>query len=95
MSGKYVLVDEDFQNRVLCELGNLKTLLAATQNIANSSPGDLMDTTDAMAFLKVTRRTLHKYRINGLPYERVMSGKIYYSRVEVLQFLSDQKPKIK
>jgi hypothetical protein len=93
MGSKYVLVDEEFQNRVLEELKMIKTIIADAPLKKSQDQKDLMDTADAMAFLNVDRRTLYAYLEKGLPSTQVGRGKIYYSREKLLQFLSDQNIK--
>jgi ACT domain-containing protein len=89
MAGRYILVDEDFQQQMLRELSEIKQLIALTPNKEKQKSDDLMDTADTMAYLKSSRRTLYKYRQKGMPYKQMENGKIYYRKYEIDQFLSN------
>jgi hypothetical protein len=90
MSGRYILVDEEFQQKMLKELFEIKLMLAQTPKKEKQKSDDLMDTADAMAYLKATRRTLFKYRQKGMPYKQLENGKIYYRQHEIDQFINCQ-----
>lgn len=88
---RYVLVDEEFQLQVLNELKELRQIIVNGRVPEQKSiSDDLMDTADAMAYLKASRRTLFKYRRNGMPFKQLENGKIYYRRHEIDQFINNQ-----
>lgn len=68
------------------ELGELRNDLIEVIEKCNQ-PADqiLLDEADTLAFLKVTKRCLAKWRANGvLPYHK-LGGKIYYIKSEIIE----------
>lgn len=50
---------------------------------------ELLDNQDLLQMLKISNRSLQRYRSNGrLPYYTI-SGKLYYKRSDVHQFIRD------
>ena len=93
-SNKYVLIDEEFQQRVLTELAELKLLItqgASFQSTAQSN--ELMDTADLIKYLKVDRRTIYKYRLSGMPFVRKKNGKLYCWKSEIDKYFGKDDPK--
>jgi hypothetical protein len=89
MTPRYVLVDEEFQRQVMSKLNQLVESISGIhpQQVVEKTD-DLLDTADAMAYLKVCRRTLFKYRSKmGLPFKQLENGKIYYWRHQIEEFL--------
>jgi hypothetical protein len=89
MGYKYILVDEEFERRILQKLEELKKAIDSVPSKPLYNRDEPMDTADAMAYLKVCRRTLQTYREKGLPYKQKDNGKIYYWKTEIDEFLSN------
>ena len=84
MSGKFILVDEEFQQKVLQEIDGIKKLLQQNnREVIRKTGNELMDTADVMAYLKCSRRSVYKYRLAGMPSERKENGRIRYWRSEI------------
>ena len=50
---------------------------------------ELLDNQDILQMLKISNRSLQRYRTNGrLPYYTI-SGKLYYKKSDVQQFIRD------
>lgn len=65
---------------------HIKELPLKTQTIDGE---ELLDNQDVMQLLKVSPRSLQRYRSNGkLPYYTI-SGKLYYKLSDVHQFIRD------
>jgi len=81
---KYVLIDVEFQQRVLKELVEIKQLIAQGSLIQSiPEPNELMDTMDLIKYLKIDRRTIYNHRKNGMPFVRKENGKLYYWKSEI------------
>lgn len=81
---KYILIDEEFQQKVLKELAEIRKSVAQSplfQSIVQSN--ELMDTTDLIKYLKVDRRTIYNHRKCGMPFVRKENGKLYYWKSEI------------
>lgn len=65
---------------------NVKQLPLKTQNIDGE---ELLDNQDVLQLLKVSSRSLQRYRSDGkIPYYTI-SGKLYYKLSDVHQFVRD------
>jgi DNA-directed RNA polymerase specialized sigma54-like protein len=82
---KYVLIDESFQQQVLKELAEIKNILGKnnTSNPVDDNTTELMDMVDVQKYLKCCRRTILKYRKNGLHSIKKQNGRIYFWKPEI------------
>jgi hypothetical protein len=87
MANRYAIIDEEFQHIVLKYLKGITERIDSTPPKPLPESEDLLDTADAMAYLKVCRKTLVKYRKKGLPFKKKEGGKIYYWKSEIDKFL--------
>jgi ACT domain-containing protein len=93
MDKRYILIAEEFQSQVISELLEIKQLIKLNLNYDSKSlNSDLMDTADAVQYLKCNRRTLYKYRQKGLPCQQKENGKIYYWRSEIDKYFGKNNP---
>ena len=92
-NNKYVLIDEEFQQKVLKELIELKQLILQHSSIqAKAQPNELLDTADLTQYLKVDRRTIYKHRLSGMPFVRKENGKLYYWKSEIDKYFGKNSP---
>ncbi|WP_411898204.1 helix-turn-helix domain-containing protein [Elizabethkingia occulta] len=79
-----------WMNRIMERFDILSSDLNKSANACNSIDGDeLLDNQDLLQMLKISNRSLQRYRSTGrLPYYTI-SGKLYYKHSDVLQFIRD------
>ena len=83
-NGRYIIVSEDFQRQVISELSEIKQLIKQTPAaFGNNQTSELMDITDVMQYLKCCRRTIYKYRKEGMPCEKKATGRTFFWRSEI------------
>lgn len=77
-----------WMNRIVERFDLLDELVKTKNDRLDVVDGEeLLDNQDLLLFLKISLRTLQRYRTNGsLPYYRI-SGKIYYKRSDVEQLV--------
>ena len=92
-TGTYIFVNEEYLNRISEQLVELKNIIVSKNNTFNlNTPEDPMDSADVIRYLKITRRTLYKYRNLGLPTTRKANGKLFFWRSDIDEFLKNQFP---
>jgi hypothetical protein len=90
-SGKFILVDEDFQNKVLIQLSELRSMLKAHKiTMVSVKDDELMDGVDVEKYLKCSRHTIYVMRKNGLPFIRKEDRRVYYWKSQIDKYL--EKP---
>lgn len=79
-----------WMNRIMERFDLLKENLTEIQNSRCSIDGEeLLDNQDLLQMLKISHRSLQRYRSTGkLPYYTI-SGKLYYKLSDVHQFIRD------
>ncbi|WP_160069126.1 helix-turn-helix domain-containing protein [Sphingobacterium bovisgrunnientis] len=79
-----------WMNRIMEHFDFLKENLSEIQNKRISIDGEeLLDNQDLLQLLKISHRSLQRYRsIGKLPYYTI-SGKLYYKLSDVHQFIRD------
>jgi hypothetical protein len=82
---RYILVDEEFQNKVMVKLMELEQLINEKKLSYTSQP-ELMDVPAVLEYLKITRRTLYKYRKKGLPTADNKFGKLMFWKNDIDKF---------
>jgi hypothetical protein len=82
---------EAWMERILERIEMLNKKLEKLNNTKNQIDGDtLLDNQDLCLLLKVSNRTLQRYRSSGiLPYRRIMQ-KTYYLESDVHKFISQE-----
>jgi len=93
MENKYILIDEDFQRKVLSELESLKKLLfPENSGLPNKGSDEIMYIADLMAYLKVDRRTIYKYRTQmKMPFKKKENGRVYFLKSEIENYFISTK----
>ena len=83
-----------WMNRIIQRFDLLDELVKTKNNSLEGVDGEeLLDNQDILLLLKISPRTLQRYRTNGmLAYYRI-SGKIYYKRSDVEQLVKDSYAK--
>ena len=90
----HLLLDRlDRQEKLLCHLGSIG--LEKREEASDVlSGGQLLDNQDLCQLLRISKRTLQRYRSEGiLPY-RVLQHKTYYRREDVRTFLKKYMQKV-
>ncbi|WP_084626014.1 helix-turn-helix domain-containing protein [Flavobacterium soli] len=79
-----------WMERILERLDLLKEHIDESKRSRNSIDGEeLLDNQDLLQMLKISNRSLQRYRsIGKLPYYTI-SGKLYYKLSDVHQFISE------
>lgn len=79
-----------WMNRIMQRFDLLDEVCSKKNNCTQSIDGEeLLDNQDLMQLLKISNRSLQRYRSDGkLPYYSI-SGKIYYKRSDVEQVIRD------
>lgn len=79
-----------WMERIMTRLDLLGEDLNDSQNRKNNIDGEeLLDNQDILQMLKISNRSLQRYRSEGrLPYYTI-SGKLYYKLSDVHQFIRD------
>ncbi|MEA1849662.1 helix-turn-helix domain-containing protein [Chryseobacterium sp. MHB01] len=79
-----------WMQRILERIDLLGDNIDTLKNKRNSIDGEeLLDNQDLLQMLKISNRSLQRYRSNGkLPYYTI-SGKLYYKLSDVHQFIRD------
>lgn len=82
---------EAWMERILERIEMLNKKIEKLNNTKNQLNGDsLLDNQDLCLLLKVSNRTLQRYRSSGiLPYKRIQQ-KIYYLESDVHKFISQE-----
>jgi hypothetical protein len=82
---------EAWMERILVKIEMLNKKIEKLNNSKNQIDGDtLLDNQDLCLLLKVSKRTLQRYRSSGiLPYRRI-GQKTYYLESDVHQFISQE-----
>lgn len=80
----------NWMERIISRFDMLDDRLGDTQRNRNSIDGEeLLDNQDLLQMLKISNRSLQRYRSSGrLPYYTI-SGKLYYKLSDVHQFIRD------
>lgn len=78
-----------WMKRIMERLDLLSELFEEGQKKATVDGEELLDNQDILQLLKISNRSLQRYRSNGrLPYYTI-SGKLYYKLSDVHQFIRD------
>ncbi len=79
-----------WMEKIMSRFDILNEHISNTQNQLNSIDGEeLLDNQDLLQMLKVSSRSLQRYRSSGkLPYYTI-SGKLYYKLSDVHQFIRE------
>jgi len=79
-----------WMERIMERFDLLSEHIETAQRQRNSIDGEeLLDNQDLLHMLKISNRSLQRYRTIGkLPYYTI-SGKLYYKKSDVLQFIRD------
>lgn len=79
-----------WMERIMDRLDILNEQIGDAQKQKNNIDGEeLLDNQDLLQMLKISNRSLQRYRSNGkLPYYTI-SGKLYYKLSDVHQFMRD------
>lgn len=79
-----------WMERILERFDLMKENISEIQKGRNSIDGEeLLDNQDLLQMLKISHRSLQRYRSNGkIPYYTI-SGKLYYKLSDVHQFIRD------
>lgn len=79
-----------WMERIMERFDILKEYIIDTQKERNSIDGEeLLDNQDLLQLLKISHRSLQRYRSSGkLPYYTI-SGKLYYKLSDVHQFIRE------
>ena len=79
-----------WMERIMTRFDILSEKLKENENELNSIDGEqLLDNQDVLQLLKISARSLQRYRSNGrLPYYTI-SGKLYYKLSDVHQLIRD------
>lgn len=81
---KIIVVDSETIEKLIAEIKELKQMIIGGNN--NTTKNDqFMDTADVLEYLKISRRTLTKYKSSGLPHYG--EGKPYFSKGELDDFI--------
>lgn len=80
-----ILVDSKTQQKILEEIQSLKQLFSIS--VSGVERNELMDSADAINYMKITRRTLYKYRKKGLPSIQKDKGKLFFYKEDIDAFL--------
>ncbi|WP_412468695.1 helix-turn-helix domain-containing protein [Pedobacter sp. KLB.chiD] len=79
-----------YMRRIMERLDILSELISDKSKGANVFEGDeLLDNQDLMIMLKISSRSLQRYRTSGKLRYYVISGKIYYKLSDVHEFIRD------
>lgn len=79
-----------WMGRIMERFDLLSESISNTQNSRNNIDGEeLLDNQDLLQMLKISNRSLQRYRSSGkLPYYTI-SGKLYYKLSDVHQFIRE------
>lgn len=90
----HILLDKlDRQEKLLCHLSNIRS---ENRKDFSSSPleDQLLDNQDLCQLLRISKRTLQRYRSEGLLPYRVLQHKTYYRKEDVRIFLQKYMQKV-
>jgi hypothetical protein len=79
---------KDFLDRVMVMLDALERKIDRLTRRQNSMNGDeLLDTQDMCLLLKASKRTIQRYRNNGVLPFHCIEGKVYYKLSDIHKFI--------
>lgn len=90
----HLLLDKlDRQEKLLCHLSNIRSEYRKDSSEALPD-GQLLDNQDLCQLLRISKRTLQRYRSEGLLPYRVLQHKTYYRKEDVRGFLQKYMQKV-
>jgi hypothetical protein len=92
-NNNFRLIDEDLFNKLISDVNEIK------QIVKNGRPSGIkaftsdvpLDSADVMAYLHISRRTLSKYKKQGLPHDK--PGKPLFWKDQIDEFIKQKNKK--
>ena len=83
---------ESWMERIMDRFDSIERMIERLSNVRNCLDGEqLLDNQDLMFLLKVSLRTLQRYRAKGiLPYIKLDDGRCYYKASDVHKLIRER-----